>query len=101
MRAIGLGLDFAAMVGASVLLGWGADRFFGTTRGILIGLGVGLVVAGWHFFKGARRLSDTLHGTKAPQNTKPTSAPPTSLHPSANRPDLSQDSPPDPPAGTL
>ncbi len=81
MRAIGLGLDFAAMVGASVLLGWGADHFLGTQRGILIGLAVGLTVASWHFYKGARRLNRSFDKPK-PAN-KPNHAPPTSLHPSA------------------
>lgn len=60
MRAIGLGLDFSAMTGAGVLLGWGADYLLGTKRWVLIGLAVGLATASWHFYKGARRLNRDL-----------------------------------------
>lgn len=73
MRAIGLGLDFTAMAGAGVLLGWGADYLLGTKRWLIIGLVVGLATASWHFYKGARRLNrelDKKPGSEPLSNSK-------------------------------
>ncbi len=88
MRSIGLGLDFVAMVGAAILLGWLADRYLGTTQGVLIGLFVGLPVASWHLYKGALKINRSLErASKAPQRQQaPTRPPPTSLMPTAKKP---------------
>lgn len=73
MRAIGIGLEFTAMVAAGVLLGWGADFLLGTSHWLIVGLVVGLLTGGWQLFKGARRLNrdlDRASGQKRPSSPR-------------------------------
>ncbi len=92
MRAIGLGLDFGAMVGAGVLLGWGSDRVLGTSKGTIIGLVVGLVLASWHLYKGASKLNREFDDEASQRSSSKPSAPPTTIEPFMTR-DTSDQSP--------
>lgn len=60
MRAMGVGLDFAAMVGASTLFGWIMWNWLGSRTWIWVWLGIGLVCASWKLYKDARVLNRDL-----------------------------------------
>lgn len=59
MRALGIGLDFAAYTAAAMLMGWGVTFIF-PGPWLVVGAVIGIVVASWNLFKQARRLNAEL-----------------------------------------
>ncbi len=58
-----LGMEVAAQVGAGALLGWGFDKWRGTTSGVLVGSVIGIVVALWTLLRGSLKLNKLLERT--------------------------------------
>lgn len=60
MKAIGIGLDFAAMVGASALFGWIMWQWLGSRAWLWAWLALGMACSAWKFYKDARSLNREL-----------------------------------------
>ncbi|MEO0513184.1 MAG: AtpZ/AtpI family protein [Planctomycetota bacterium] len=60
LRAISVGLDFAAMVAAGAILGWLLSEWFDNRAWLWWWIGLGFVSAGWKFYKDVRILSRDL-----------------------------------------
>lgn len=60
MKAISVGLDFAAMVGGATLIGWGLAEWRGSRAWLWTWIAIGFVCAAWKFYTDARALNAEL-----------------------------------------